>query len=60
MCGAEALTSDDTACLDALAYGVRLAAKVVDIPCADMHTDSFLDVSLLLSSEMFRLLFLKI
>ena len=51
VCGAEALTSEDTACLDALAYGVRLAAKVVDIPCADMHTDSFLDVSLLLSSE---------
>ena len=40
----EPLNADDIACLDALAYGVRLAAKVVDIPCADMHTDSFLDV----------------
>ena len=43
--GSEALTADDVECLDALAYGVRLAAKVVDIPCADMHTDTFLDVS---------------
>ena len=43
--GGDPLTPEDIACLDALAYGVRLAAKIVDIPCADMHTDAFLDVS---------------
>ena len=43
--GGEALSAEDISCLDALAYGVRLAAKIIDIPCADMHTDAFLDVS---------------
>lgn len=42
--GSEPLNAEDIGCLDALAYGIRLAAKIVDIPCADMHTDAFLEV----------------
>ncbi|XP_069113273.1 probable aminopeptidase NPEPL1 [Argopecten irradians] len=36
------LTDQDLACLAAEAKGVRLAAKIVDIPCSEMHTDGFL------------------
>lgn len=41
--GGEALNAEDIACLDALAHSIRLTAKIVDIPCADMHTDAFLE-----------------
>lgn len=37
------LDDEDIACLDALAYGIRLTAKIVDMPCAEMHTDRFLE-----------------
>jgi len=38
------LDGDVIACLEALAYSVRLTAKIVDMPCADMHTDAFIEV----------------
>ncbi len=25
------------------AYGIQLAAKIVDTPCSEMHTDGFLE-----------------
>ncbi|EDO41614.1 predicted protein [Nematostella vectensis] len=37
------LTEDDVSCLTAAAESVRLAAKIVDIPCNDMNTDHFLE-----------------
>ncbi|XP_041376640.1 probable aminopeptidase NPEPL1 [Gigantopelta aegis] len=35
------LSEDDMKCLDTAAQAVRLAAKIVDMPCANMHTDAF-------------------
>ena len=40
----EPLTPADLDALSAASYGVRLAAKITDMPCADMHTDAFLEV----------------
>ena len=39
------LEQEDLNCVDALGFGVRLAAKIVDMPCADMHTDAFIAVN---------------
>lgn len=36
------LDEDDIGCLNAVTEAVRLTAKIVDIPCADMHTNKFL------------------
>ncbi|XP_046360463.1 probable aminopeptidase NPEPL1 [Haliotis rufescens] len=37
------LSDTDIQCMAVAAENVRLAAKIVDIPCAEMHTDAFLD-----------------
>lgn len=50
--GSEPLNAEDIGCLDALAYGIRLAAKIVDIPCADMHTDAFLEEVQIVGKEL--------
>lgn len=39
----ESLSASDLECLSAAAHGVRLAARVVDTPCSEMHVDAFLD-----------------
>ncbi|KAH3769018.1 probable aminopeptidase NPEPL1 [Dreissena polymorpha] len=36
------LEDADIKCLEDLAFSIRLTAKIVDMPCADMHTDAFL------------------
>ncbi|KAK7114808.1 probable aminopeptidase NPEPL1 [Littorina saxatilis] len=38
----EGLSESDIQALSAASDGVRLAAKITDMPCADMHTDAFL------------------
>ena len=38
---------DDVKCLGALCRGIRLAQEIVDAPTNEMHTDAFLDVSLI-------------
>jgi probable aminopeptidase NPEPL1 len=37
-------TSDEVTCFNVLAKSVRLTAKIVETPCADMTTDHFLEV----------------
>lgn len=37
------LQDDEVDCLHAASQSVRLAAKIVDIPCNEMHTDAFLE-----------------
>ena len=37
-------TNEETACFNVLAHSVRLTAKIVETPCADMTTNHFLDV----------------
>ncbi|XP_031572072.1 probable aminopeptidase NPEPL1 [Actinia tenebrosa] len=37
------VTDDDIKCLTSTAESIRLAAKIVDIPCNIMHTDNFLE-----------------
>ena len=37
-------TDAEIACLTAAADGIRLAARIVDAPCSEMHTDAFLEV----------------
>ena len=38
------LTDSDMSCIRDAAYGVRLAARITDTPCAEMNTDTFLEV----------------
>jgi probable aminopeptidase NPEPL1 len=37
-------TEQELKCYNVFAQSVRLSAKIVDMPCADMNTDSFLNV----------------
>ncbi|KAK7481689.1 hypothetical protein BaRGS_00027062 [Batillaria attramentaria] len=39
----EPLSNGDISALSAAAASVRLAAKITDMPCAQMHTDAFLE-----------------
>lgn len=43
----DAVTEEDLQVLDDSAFGIRLAAEIVDTPCNEMHTDAFLDVSVI-------------
>ncbi|CAH1779273.1 unnamed protein product, partial [Owenia fusiformis] len=36
------LSDKDLQCMTDTAYAIRLAAKIVDIPCSEMHTDAFI------------------
>ena len=38
------LTEEDVSCLNHVARGIEMSAKIVDTPCNEMHTDAFLDV----------------
>jgi probable aminopeptidase NPEPL1 len=38
------MTEDDIKCLTTTAESIRLAAKIVDMPCNEMHTDKFIEV----------------
>ena len=38
------LTEEDTKCMTTAAESIRLAARIVDTPCNNMHTDLFLEV----------------
>lgn len=38
------LSQSELDCLTAQAHGIRLSAKIVDIPCNIMHTNTFLEV----------------
>ncbi len=40
----QALSEEDIACVSDAAYGIRLAARLTDTPCADMHTEAFVEV----------------
>ena len=40
------VTEEDASCLNYVARGIQMSAKIVDTPCNEMHTDAFLDVSL--------------
>lgn len=39
----EKLSENDINCLTAASQSIRLTAKIVDMPCNEMHTDAFLD-----------------
>ena len=41
----EVVSDDDLVCLKQAMRGVRLAAKITDMPCSEMHTDAFIQVS---------------
>ncbi|XP_025115024.1 probable aminopeptidase NPEPL1 [Pomacea canaliculata] len=41
--GEEVLTDADVEAISVVAHGVRLAAKITDMPCSLMHTDAFLE-----------------
>ena len=42
--GDKSLSDKDATSLSVMAESIRLSAKIVDIPCNDMHTDAFLEV----------------
>ena len=37
---------EETNCYNALAKSVRLTARIIDTPCAEMNTDDFLNVKI--------------
>ncbi|KAJ8302651.1 hypothetical protein KUTeg_019047 [Tegillarca granosa] len=41
--GNNGLTEHDLNCLSAMCHGIRLSAKIVDTPCAEMHSDALLN-----------------
>ncbi|KAI0220687.1 putative aminopeptidase NPEPL1 [Lamellibrachia satsuma] len=41
--GVRTLSASDLRCMCDAAEGVRMAARITDIPCADMHTDAFVE-----------------
>ena len=43
--GGSPVDEDDVKCLTAAAESIQLAARIVDTPCNNMHTDIFLEVS---------------
>lgn len=38
------VTDEDVPCLNHVAKGIQIAARIVDTPCNEMHTDAFLDL----------------
>jgi len=40
---ASSLTDSDLTVLQAASHGIRTAARIVDTPCNEMHTDAFID-----------------
>ena len=45
------LNEEELQCLRAAADGVRLAAKIVDMPCSEMNVHHFVKVSLFQEHE---------
>ena len=41
------LTGEEIKCLTVSGESIRLTAKIVDMPCNEMHTDAFLDVRII-------------
>ena len=40
------ITSEDAECMSAVAESIRLSARLVDMPCQDMHTNAFVQVNI--------------
>lgn len=47
----EPLDTSDIECLTVTAEGLRLAARIVDTPCGEMHVDAFLEASPVVSFQ---------
>jgi hypothetical protein len=45
----EGVTQEELSPLKHAARGIQMAAKIVDMPCSEMHTDAFLDVRIYIS-----------
>lgn len=39
------LTDEDIQCINDTAFAIRLAARITDTPCNEMHTEGFIRVS---------------
>ena len=57
--GESSPSEEDVKCFSAVAQSVRLAAKITDMPCADMNTDNFLDVFLNIGFKFIFLFLMK-
>ena len=42
------ITSEDAECMSVVAESIRLSARLVDMPCQDMHTSAFVEVNAVL------------
>ncbi|XP_055905191.1 probable aminopeptidase NPEPL1 isoform X1 [Eupeodes corollae] len=47
-----ALSADDIACMEEAARGIRLAAKIVDMPCNEMNVSHFIEEVRVIASEL--------
>ena len=39
------ITSEDAECMSVVAESIHLSARLVDMPCQDMHTSAFVEVN---------------
>ena len=39
------ITREDAECMSVVAESIRLSARLVDMPCQDMHTSAFVEVN---------------
>ena len=39
------ISSEDAECMSIVAESIRLSARLVDMPCQDMHTSAFVQVT---------------
>ncbi|XP_064641058.1 probable aminopeptidase NPEPL1 [Lineus longissimus] len=46
------LSESELTCLSDMAQGIRLAAKIVDMPCSVMHTDAFLEEAQIVADDL--------
>ena len=51
------ITTEDAECMSAVAESIRLSARLVDMPCQDMHTSAFVQVNINNMVEIYYILY---
>ena len=51
------ITTEDVECMSAVAESIRLSARLVDMPCQDMHTSAFVQVNINNTVDIYYILY---
>ena len=51
------ITTEDAECMSAVAESIRLSARLVDMPCQDMHTSAFVLVNINNTVDIYYILY---